>query len=109
MSAGWLTRGNLERVHAEVAAMLRDGRAMEPELARSITTEVLTGQQCRIVGLMARGLDNQAIADRLNIMVTTVAVHKTAIRQRIGVSSMTELVVVAVRVCDALRGKEVAA
>jgi DNA-binding NarL/FixJ family response regulator len=57
----------------------------------------LTPRQREIVSLLAQGLGNKQIARRLDIGVETVKTHISRILDRLGVTSRTEAVVVALR------------
>lgn len=58
---------------------------------------VLTDRQQEIVRLLAAGLPNKQIARRLDIGVETVKTHISKILAKLGVSSRTEAVLVAMR------------
>lgn len=71
---------------AAVAALPADAgeRALAARLAR------LTEQQSRVLALVADGLLNKQIADRLAIQERTVKAHLTAIFERLGVRNRTQ-------------------
>ena len=71
---------------ASVAALPSDpdDSALAARLAR------LTGQQYRVLGLLAEGLLNKQIADRLAIQERTVKAHVTAIFEKLGVRNRTQ-------------------
>ena len=50
----------------------------------------LTEQQYRVLGLLAEGLLNKQIADRLGIQERTVKAHATAIFEKLGVRNRTQ-------------------
>ena len=56
---------------------------------------VLTARELEILGLVASGANNQAIADRLFISEKTVRNHLTAIFDKIGVGSRSQAIVFA--------------
>lgn len=62
----------------------RNDRELAAHLAR------LSPQQFRVLGLIADGLLNKQIADRLNIQERTVKAHVTAIFERLGVRNRTQ-------------------
>lgn len=73
-----------------LAAMLRgsqDNRG-DGELAARLAR--LSPQQFRVLGLIADGLLNKQIADRLDIQERTVKAHVTAIFERLGVRNRTQ-------------------
>jgi NarL family two-component system response regulator LiaR len=55
----------------------------------------LTEREREVLGLLAEGLSNQQIAERLVITPATVKFHTRSIRSKLGTSSRTETVVVA--------------
>ena len=77
--------------------------ALEPErVSRRRTTvevaeEPLTPREVQVLELLAEGLANKAIADRLGISDQTVKFHVAAILGKLGVANRTEAVRVAVR------------
>ncbi|MHB1318208.1 MAG: response regulator [Anaerolineae bacterium] len=84
--------------------MLRDllGRIsglMEPSaVGQPCTPELgLTRREMEVLGLMAEGLTNQEIADRIIVSPTTVKTHVQNILQKLGVSDRTQAAVYAVR------------
>ena len=64
----------------------------ELEIARRIAE--LTPQQFRVLSLVAEGLLNKQIADRLDVQERTVKAHLTAIFERLGVRNRTQASVV---------------
>ncbi|MFK2875313.1 response regulator transcription factor [Dyella lipolytica] len=87
-----------------VAAVLNCGNWSPPALARSIAAPPsnpadadltarlarLTQQQYRVLGLLAEGLMNKQIADRLSIQERTVKAHATAIFEKLEVRNRTQ-------------------
>ncbi len=63
---------------------------------------VLTPREREVLGLLATGLSNRAIGERLGISHKTVGVHVSSILGRLGVASRTEAAVWAERNADAL-------
>jgi two-component system, NarL family, response regulator LiaR len=57
----------------------------------------LTEREREVLGLLATGLSNQQIAERLVITSATVKFHTRSIRSKLGTSTRTETVVVALR------------
>jgi two-component system, NarL family, response regulator LiaR len=58
----------------------------------SQTPGVLTERELEVMNLMAKGLPNTQIAEKLNISVFTVKNHVSSILSKLGVSSRTEAV-----------------
>jgi DNA-binding NarL/FixJ family response regulator len=77
--------------------------AIEPDSAsrRRATPEVveepLTAREVQVLELLAEGLANKGIANRLGISDQTVKFHVAAILGKLGVANRTEAVRVAVR------------
>jgi DNA-binding NarL/FixJ family response regulator len=55
----------------------------------------LTAREREVVDLIAAGLSNQAIADRLGLAPKTVGNHVSAIFLKLGVASRAEAIVIA--------------
>ena len=68
-------------------------RRTEPE----VIEEALTPREIQVLELLAEGLANKAIAERLSISDQTVKFHVAAILGKLGVANRTEAVRVAVR------------
>ena len=71
--------------------------AAEPALATEVMPEVLTGRERDVLMLMARGLENQAIASELAIGYSTVRAHVRSLMAKLGARSRLEAVVRAVQ------------
>ncbi|MEW5871803.1 MAG: response regulator transcription factor [Chloroflexota bacterium] len=59
--------------------------------------EPLTGRELEVLRLIAQGLDNNAIAERLVVATRTVQNHVSTIYGKLGVASRTEAVLYAIR------------
>ena len=57
----------------------------------------LTAREQQVLGLIAEGLSNRQIGERLFISRKTASVHVSAILRKLGVSSRTEAAVMAQR------------
>jgi DNA-binding CsgD family transcriptional regulator len=57
---------------------------------------ILTPREVEVLALVARGLINKEIADRLNISLTTVITHRKNITEKLGVRSVSALTIYAV-------------
>ncbi|MDR6936120.1 response regulator transcription factor [Luteibacter sp. 3190] len=87
-----------------VRAVLTDGQWLPPELARAVAAlpadagdtalaarlARLTEQQFRVLSMLAEGLLNKQIADRLNVQERTVKAHVTAIFEKLEVRNRTQ-------------------
>ena len=63
----------------------------------SIPSEPLTGRECQILSLVARGLTNKQIASALEISNGTVQRHVHNILVKLGISNRTEAAYWAIR------------
>jgi DNA-binding NarL/FixJ family response regulator len=83
-----------------VDAMLVAGdgaAAAHRRAALEVMEEALTPREVQVLELLAEGLANKAIADRLRISDQTVKFHVAAILGKLGVANRTEAVRIAVR------------
>jgi two-component system nitrate/nitrite response regulator NarL len=97
----------VERLCAAIQAVAQGLAAIEPELlddllpAGSIEepglTEALTPRELEVLQLLAEGLANKAIAQRLDISEHTVKFHVNALMGKLGAQSRTAAVVRATR------------
>ena len=69
-------------------------RALDHGAALAARLASLTPQQFRVLALVAEGLLNKQIADRLDVQERTVKAHLTAIFERLGVRNRTQAGVV---------------
>ncbi|MEV7619064.1 AAA family ATPase [Microbacterium sp. NPDC089321] len=76
------------RLQGETAAFAEASR-LGAAPARGDGTE-LTDRERQVLDLLAEGLSNRQIADRLFISIKTVSVHVSAVLRKLGVSSRTE-------------------
>lgn len=89
----------------ELVAVLRDvhaGKRVVPpeiaaELAAHVTDERLTHRELEVLRLVAEGLANKAVADRLAISEDTVKSHMRGILAKLDANDRTHAVTIAVR------------
>ena len=72
----------------------RDGRKTDPEAAK---IKKLTDREREIIVLIAEGLKNKQIAERMFISETTVRHHLTSVFNKLGVADRLELMIYAFR------------
>jgi DNA-binding NarL/FixJ family response regulator len=76
----------------EMLASVLPARGLSPRLP-----EPLTGRELEVVQLLAQGLSNKAIGDRLQISEHTAKFHVNAIISKLGAQTRTEAAVRAIR------------
>jgi DNA-binding NarL/FixJ family response regulator len=72
-------------------------QALVEKLAAGMTSELLTGRELGVLGLLARGKSNKEIGANLFISETTVKGHLRSIFTKLNVLSRTEAIAVASR------------
>lgn len=76
---------------------LHAGRRESDGAGPAVPEEPLTPRELQVLGLLAEGLANKSIADRLGISDQTVKFHVAAILAKLGAANRTEAVRLAVR------------
>ena len=84
----WLDKGSMDRAL---------GRLLQKEEGSREVAEILTPRELEIVRMVARGLRNRAIAEKLSITEGTVKIHLHNIYQKISIDGRLELAVYAQR------------
>jgi DNA-binding NarL/FixJ family response regulator len=90
----------LEAVQAGLVvldAAVRDALAPAAAARVSALTEPLTDRERQVVAMLANGLSNRRIAERLAISENTVKAHVAAILAKFGATTRTEAVTIGVR------------
>jgi DNA-binding NarL/FixJ family response regulator len=65
-------------------------RALEPDASPAITQDVLSAREVEVLGLVAEGLTDQEVAQRLFLSPRTVGRHLTSVyHHKLGVGSRT--------------------
>jgi two-component system nitrate/nitrite response regulator NarL len=90
VSAGelWLDRTTMGNLFDEMTR-----KESKPESGETARITSLTDRERQIVGLIAEGLKNKQIGERLFISETTVTHHLTSVFSKLGVSDRLELVI----------------
>lgn len=94
-----------EAVHAEVLRAIRTvhagKRLMSPEVAQRLSEYfpqmALTPRETEVLGLVANGLGNKEIADRLGTATGTIKIHVQNILEKLSASDRTQAVTIAIQ------------
>lgn len=84
-------------LHAEVVDSLLSVLPASSREKPTFPMQALTAREIEVLGMLAEGLGNKAIAKRLNISEHTVKFHVSSIFQKLGVSTRTEAVTLGAR------------
>jgi two-component system response regulator NreC len=71
--------------------------AKEPEEGKAIGLEVLSLRERQVLEMIAQGISNQEIGERLSLSHKTIARHRERIMKKLNMHSRTELVKFAIR------------
>lgn len=107
-AAGYLTKNSAPNVLVEALRRIAQGERfidpqLEPQLAqhrrsgRGSPFSGLSKREFQIFCLLAEGQDANAIAEDLSLSVKTVANYQTQIKEKLNLSSTTELIRLAIR------------
>ena len=105
---GYVTKSSAPEVLASAVADMMAGRvAFSPDIAQSLAVSKVTGEgdplaalsarEFEIFRLLARGQTVSSIAARLSLSAKTVANYHSLIKQKLGITSDVELVLLAQR------------
>lgn len=72
------------------------GETASPSPAAVEERETLTAREAEVLALVAKGLLNKEVADRLGIGLTTVISHRKRITEKLGIKSVSGLTIYAV-------------
>jgi len=85
---------SIRQVHAGKRCLPAE---LATQLADYLTEDKLTDREAEILRLVASGLSNRDVADRLAISESTVKVHVSHVMEKLGANDRTEAVVIAIR------------
>ena len=99
---GYLLKDMLENEMLEVIRAVHQGRkgiprAVAAKLAEHMPRIPLTPRETEVLGLVAKGLSNAEVAERIGRTEGTVKVHLKNILQKLGVDDRTDAVTTALR------------
>jgi len=101
-AAGYLTKAAAPRVLVEAVASVATGRrflspdiaqilALQPMSAERATHDVLSAREFEVLKLLADGCTLNEIAQQLGLNPKTVSNHQSAIRQKLGAETATQV------------------
>ena len=88
---------NLECVMCPWIDIHNDGKLLTQQNESEDAESPLTNREIEVLKLVAQGLDNPEIADKLVISLPTVRSHVTHILNKLGLSNRTQAVLYALR------------
>ena len=74
----------------------KNGRNMPDNSQMAKSRSLLSPREIEVLSLVAKGLINKEIADKLNIGLTTVITHRKNIVEKLGLRSVSSLTIYAV-------------
>ncbi len=77
-------------ISAEMTSLIVDDYSTD--LTSPLTADLLTQREKEILSLTANGLTSKEIAERLDISARTVEAHRGNVREKLGITTMNELV-----------------
>ena len=97
----FLKREEISAFTAAIPGILAGQRILGPGVEEILTAaaerENLTARERQVLSLVAQGLGNRDIADRLGVSTKTVDNHRTNLMRKVQVHSVAELIAYAVR------------
>ena len=86
-----------ERIVRDILRLHGRGHAHgHPSYGPPATKSELTPRECEVLAMIARGMLNKQIADRMGIALTTVISHRRNITEKLGIKSVPALTIYAV-------------
>ena len=100
--AGLFYKGeDLQHLYAQLPLILQGGRHIAPAFEQVLLnlqdTQVLTAREQQILNMIVAGKTNKDMANQLFISPKTIDKHRTSLMQKLGVHSVAELIVYALR------------
>jgi two-component system response regulator NreC len=77
-------------ISAEMTSLIVDDYSTD--LTSPLTADLLTQREKEILSFTANGLTSKEIAERLDISARTVEAHRANVREKLGISTVSELV-----------------
>ncbi|QBD77650.1 response regulator transcription factor [Ktedonosporobacter rubrisoli] len=94
----WLKSASSNAIRQAIRDVAAGKRSIDPEVHQLLTEErsdvqfidLLTSREQEVLQLVARGLRNSEISERLHVSIKTVETHLTSLYQKLNVQSRTE-------------------
>lgn len=105
-ASGYILKDNaFEDLLYAIRAVVTGGKFISPSILDRVFNltsaknkkNILTDRECEILRLIASGLTNKKIADKLSISVKTVDTHRTNIMQKLNIHTTADLVRYAIK------------
>jgi len=87
---------NISDPHNIIIGVIKKIIPSGSDAEKSRNEEILSDRETDVLQLLATGLANKEIADKLNISVNTVITHRKNISQKTGIKSISGLTIYAV-------------
>jgi DNA-binding NarL/FixJ family response regulator len=87
----------VQAIHSVAKGLRYLPSAVSNRLAERLATSELTTREVEVLELIAQGLSNKEIADRLGIAEKTVRIHSSSILAKMGVADRTQAAIAAIQ------------
>jgi DNA-binding NarL/FixJ family response regulator len=87
----------VQAIHSVAKGLRYLPSAVSNRLAERLATSELTVREVEVLELIAQGLSNKEIADRLGIAEKTVRIHSSSILAKMGVADRTQAAIAAIQ------------
>jgi len=80
-------------MHAQVSEKMPAQATPPPDMPSRKNTSILSSRETEVAVLLAKGLINKEIADRLSISLTTVISHRKNIMEKLNARSLADIII----------------
>ena len=87
----------MRKITVEKVTPLSEREQEEFPSEQNFRLDCLTLRECEVVGLVGRGAANKEMGNQLGVTERTIKAHLTAIFQKLGLSSRTQLALFMIR------------